>query len=151
MFRQEAIDFERQHRQGGQVALLQPLPTKIMTWLVAVSVGSIIIFLFLGQYARKETVVGFLAPTSGIAKIFATRPGTIKDIYVKEGEEVKKGTAAFGGRNQPDRGNRARHQRRHARSTGVATNIIKRSDRGRTGADEIRASAPLRHGGGSRD
>jgi membrane fusion protein len=91
MFRQEAIDFERQHRQGGQVALLQPLPTKIITWLVAVSVGCIIIFLFLGQYARKETVVGFLAPTSGIAKIFATRPGTIKDIYVKEGEEVKKG------------------------------------------------------------
>jgi membrane fusion protein len=91
MFRQEAIDFERQHRQGGQVALLQPLPTKIITWLVAVSVGCIVIFLFLGQYARKETVVGFLAPTSGIAKIFATRPGTIKDIYVKEGEEVKKG------------------------------------------------------------
>ena len=91
MFRQEAIDFERQHRQGGQVALLQPLPTKIITWLAAVSVGCIIIFLFLGQYARKETVVGFLAPTSGIAKIFATRPGTIKDIYVKEGEEVKKG------------------------------------------------------------
>jgi membrane fusion protein len=91
MFRQEAIDFERQHRQGGQVALLQPLPTKIITWLVAVSVGCIIIFLFLGQYARKETVVGFLAPTSGVAKIFATRPGTIKDIYVKEGEEVKKG------------------------------------------------------------
>jgi len=91
MFRQEAIDFERQHRQGGQVALLQPLPTKIITWLAAVSVGCIIIFLFLGQYARKGTVVGFLAPTSGIAKIFATRPGTIKDIYVKEGEEVKKG------------------------------------------------------------
>jgi membrane fusion protein len=85
MFRQEAIDFERQQRQGGQVALLQPLPTKIITWLVAMSVGCIIIFLFLGQYARKETVVGFLTPTSGIAKIFATRPGTIKDIYVKGG------------------------------------------------------------------
>jgi membrane fusion protein len=91
LFRQEAIDFEQQFRQGGQVALLQPLSTKIIAWLVAVSVALIITFLFLGQYARKETVIGFLAPTSGIAKIFATKPGTIKDIYVKEGQEVKKG------------------------------------------------------------
>lgn len=91
LFRQEAIDFEQQHQQGGQVALLQPLSTKIITWLVAVSVAVIIVFLCLGQYARKETVIGFLAPTSGIAKIFATRSGTVKDIYVKEGQEVKKG------------------------------------------------------------
>jgi membrane fusion protein len=91
LFRQEAIDFERQHRQGGQVALLQPLPTKIISWLVTASVAIIVIFLFLGQYARKETVIGFLTPTSGIAKIFPTKAGTIKEIYVKEGQEVKKG------------------------------------------------------------
>jgi membrane fusion protein len=91
LFRQEAIDFERQHRQGGQVALLQPLSTKIISWLVTASVAIIVIFLFLGQYARKETVIGFLTPTSGIAKIFPTKAGTIKEIYVKEGQEVKKG------------------------------------------------------------
>ncbi len=91
LFRQEAIDFQQHNRQGGQVALLQPLSTKIITWFVAASVTIIIIFLFLGQYARKETVIGYLAPTAGIAKIFAVKPGTIKDIYVKEGEAVKKG------------------------------------------------------------
>ncbi len=91
LFRQEAIDFQQHNRQGGQVALLQPLSTKIITWFVAASVTIIIIFLFLGQYARKETVIGYLAPTAGIAKIFAVKAGTIKDIYVKEGEAVKKG------------------------------------------------------------
>jgi membrane fusion protein len=91
LFRQEAIDFEQHRRQGGQVALLQPLSTKIVTWFVAASIALIVIFLFLGQYARKETVTGYLAPNAGIAKIFAPKPGTIKDIYVKEGQEVKKG------------------------------------------------------------
>jgi membrane fusion protein len=91
LFRQEAIDFQQHNRQGGQVALLQPLSTKIITWFIAASITIIIIFLFLGQYARKETVIGYLAPTAGIAKIFAAKPGTIKDIYVKEGQAVKKG------------------------------------------------------------
>jgi membrane fusion protein len=91
LFRQEAINFQQHNRQGGQVALLQPLSTKIVTWFTAGCIAIIVIFLFLGQYARKETVIGYLAPTSGIAKIFAGKPGTIKDIYVKEGQEVKKG------------------------------------------------------------
>ena len=46
--------------------------------------------LFLGQYARKETVTGYLTPTAGTAKIFASQQGTIKEIYVKEGQQVEK-------------------------------------------------------------
>jgi membrane fusion protein len=91
LFRQEAIDFQQHNRQAGQVALLQPLSTKILTWFFAASVAIIVTFLFFGQYARKETVIGYLIPTAGIAKIFAAKPGTIKDIYVKEGQEVKAG------------------------------------------------------------
>jgi membrane fusion protein len=91
LFRQEAIDFHQRNRQGGQVALLQPLSTKILTWFFAASVATIVTFLFFGQYARKETVIGYLMPTAGTAKIFPPKSGTIKDIYVKEGQEVKKG------------------------------------------------------------
>jgi len=85
LFRQEAIDFQQQHRQGGQVTLLQPLSTKIITWFVAASIA-IVIFLSLGQYARKETVIGYLAPTAGTAKIFAFPQGKIKEIYVEGGQ-----------------------------------------------------------------
>jgi membrane fusion protein len=86
LFRQEAIDFQQQHRQGGQVTLLQPLSTKIITWFVAASIAIVIIFLFLEQCARKETVIGYLAPTAGTAKIFAFPQGKIKEIYVEGGQ-----------------------------------------------------------------
>ena len=89
LFRQEAVDFQQRNRQWGQVALLQPLSTKIITWLIAASVALIVVFLFLAPYARKETVNGYLTPTAGTAKIFAFQQGTIKEIYVKEGQEVE--------------------------------------------------------------
>src|SRR5262249_6390538 len=95
LFRPEAIEFQRQSRQWGQAALLQPLSTKFLTWLIAAVVALIAAFLFSGQYARKETVVGYLTPTLGTAKIFAPQQGTIKEIYVKEGQEVQKGQNLF--------------------------------------------------------
>ncbi len=37
LFRQEAIEFQQYHRQRGEIVLLQPVSTKILTWfLVAV-------------------------------------------------------------------------------------------------------------------
>ena len=73
------------------MALLQPLSTKITAWFIAATVAVLVTFLFLAQYARKETVIGYLTPTAGTAKIFAFQQGTIKEIYVKEGQQVKKG------------------------------------------------------------
>ena len=89
LFRQEAIDFQRHNRQWGQVSHLQPLSTKLLTWFIATAVALTIAFLFLGQYARKETVAGYLTPTAGTAKIFAPQQGTIKQIHVSEGEQVE--------------------------------------------------------------
>src|SRR5262245_19939948 len=91
LFRHEAIEFQRHNRQWGHVALLQPLSSKIITWFIATAVALAVIFLFLAQYARKETVTGYLTPTAGTAKIFASQQGTIKEVYVQEGEEVEKG------------------------------------------------------------
>ena len=51
----------------------------------------VVSFLFIGQYARKETVAGYLTPVSGTSKVFLSQQGTIKEIYVKEGQEVQKG------------------------------------------------------------
>jgi hypothetical protein len=39
LFRQEALDFQLQHKQWGHVALLQPPSTKILTWLAAAAVA----------------------------------------------------------------------------------------------------------------
>jgi membrane fusion protein len=90
LFRPEALQFQQQNRQWGQVAPLQPLSTKVLSWFIAAAVVLVLLFLFVGQYARKETVTGYLTPISGTAKIFASQQGTIKEIYVKEGQEVEK-------------------------------------------------------------
>ena len=89
LFRREAIEFQQQHRQWGDVVLLQPLPVTVMAWFVTVAVLLILIFLSIAQYARKETVLGYLTPTAGTAKIYAPRQGTIRAVHVHEGQQVQ--------------------------------------------------------------
>src|SRR5690349_19531640 len=91
LIRQEAIDFQQHHRQWGQVMLLQPMSTQILFWLITAAAVTIIVFLFLAHYARKETVTGYLTPTSGTAKIFAAQRGTVSALYVDEGQNVVEG------------------------------------------------------------
>jgi len=91
LFRQEAIDFQRQHRNWGAVVLLQPVSTKILAWFLAAVVALILVFLSIAQYARKETVVGYLTPTVGTAKIFVPQQGFVKELYVEDGQRVEEG------------------------------------------------------------
>ncbi|WP_439375361.1 HlyD family efflux transporter periplasmic adaptor subunit [Bradyrhizobium sp. DASA03120] len=91
LFRQEAIDFLRQRHSWGEVVALQPLSTTILSWSFAGVIVLIVCFLSIASYARKETVVGYLTPSSGTAKIFVPQQGFIKEIKVKEGQEVAEG------------------------------------------------------------
>ena len=91
LFRQEAVDFQRHNREWGQVAHLQPLSIKVTAWFITVAIALIISFLFLGQYSRKETVVGYLTPTSGTSKVFVPQLGIIREIHIKEGQQVRQG------------------------------------------------------------
>src|SRR4051812_16121838 len=91
LFRPEALSFQEQDRQWGTVATLQPVPTKVLSWLVILSVGAIAGFLDNATYSRKETVVGYLTPSVGTAKIFASQPGTVQRVDVEEGDIVQQG------------------------------------------------------------
>lgn len=91
LFRQEVVEFQRSDRQWGRVVPLQPLPTRIMVWFVMAAVSAVIAFLAVAQYARKETVPGYLAPASGTARVFAPQQGTISAIYVEQGQPVEEG------------------------------------------------------------
>lgn len=93
LFRQQAIDFHRDQRYWGDVALLQPTRTKVSAWAIVVSVLSVLVFLLLAPYARKETVAGYLAPAAGTARIYAPQPGIISAVLVEDGEEVDQGQA----------------------------------------------------------
>src|ERR1700730_17218586 len=91
LFRQEAIDFLHQRRSWGEVVSLQPISSTILSWALGMLVTIILCFLTIAQYARKETVIGYLTPTSGTAKIFVPQQGFIKELQVKEGQEVTEG------------------------------------------------------------
>jgi membrane fusion protein len=87
----EAIAFQQRGRQWGQVSVLQPVPTGIVTWFLTISALMMLLFLSFGHYARKETVLGYLTPRAGTAKIFVPQSGTIREVHVREGDEVRPG------------------------------------------------------------
>jgi membrane fusion protein len=63
-------------------------------WLVAaavLAVASLMAFVSMGEYTRKEHVVGYLAPTSGLIKVYTPQAGTVVERRVTEGQAVKRG------------------------------------------------------------
>lgn len=91
LFRLEAIEFQKDQRQWGEAALLQPFSGKLLAWFHIAAFAAVIVFLSLAPYSRKETVVGYLAPVAGTAKVFALRSGVISAVYVKQGQWVNEG------------------------------------------------------------
>ncbi|QHO77417.1 multidrug transporter [Bradyrhizobium sp. CCBAU 051011] len=91
LFRQEAIDFLHQRHSWGEVVSLQPISSMILSWTLAGLVAFILVFISIAQYARKETVTGYLTPTLGTAKILVPQQGFINELHVKEGQEVAEG------------------------------------------------------------
>ncbi|HEX6443033.1 MAG TPA: HlyD family efflux transporter periplasmic adaptor subunit [Stellaceae bacterium] len=95
LFRQEAIEFQRGQREFGDIALLQPVSTKLLVWLLTGAVTIAIVFLCFAQFSRKQTVSGFLIPAAGTLKVFPTREGVVTAVYVTEGQQVKAGDPLF--------------------------------------------------------
>ena len=91
LFRKEAVAAQSQ-RLVGAISLAQPLSIKITASIIVAVVITTIIFLFSAEYARKETVQGFLRPDKGLIKSYSNRNGTIEKILVSEGELVTQGT-----------------------------------------------------------
>lgn len=91
LFRQEVIEFQQHDRQWGRVVPLQPLSTRLLVWFIIASIAAVVTFLFFAQYARKETVAGYLASAAGTTKIFAPSQGTVSALYVEQGQFVQEG------------------------------------------------------------
>ena len=94
LFRKEAVEHQKE-RLLGDVLLFQPLSFKILTGIVMAIDFAIVIFLFFGTYARKETVQGFLVPDKGNAKIYAPQAGTVSQVHVQQGQSVVAGQKLF--------------------------------------------------------
>lgn len=89
LYRSEATDHQQQ-RLWGKVILIQPVSLVLYSVAAVLVVAIIGVFLFWGQYAKKERVQGYLVPTRGLVKLYAERPGSVTQVSVHDGDRVSK-------------------------------------------------------------
>jgi membrane fusion protein len=90
LFRLEAIEFQRRRAWAGATTA-QPLATWLLSGFFAAAIVVAAVFLSLGTYSRKETVVGYLTPVNGIARVAPSAPGVVAELYVADGDTVAAG------------------------------------------------------------
>ena len=91
LFRSEALRFVGQHTFGDLI-VVRPLHVTIITTLLICIVSSAMLYLWFGEYSRKETVRGFLEPQAGVVNVYAQSAGGVIDaIHVKSGDLVQAG------------------------------------------------------------
>ncbi|EGM79252.1 multidrug resistance efflux pump [Rheinheimera sp. A13L] len=89
-FRTAAVK-QQAARLDGEVIIAQPISSSVLTLVFLLLVVVIISFLSQSSFHRKETVIGYLKPDTGLAKIVSPRPGVISQLYVEDGQQVKAG------------------------------------------------------------
>ncbi len=94
LFRQEAIEFQRE-RHLGEVVLIRPPSSTFLTAIAVAVAIAVIGFAFWGEYTRKAHVQGYLAPSIGLINIYPPEAGTRIHKHVTEGQRVKRGDILF--------------------------------------------------------
>lgn len=94
LFRPVVLEARREQALGTPL-LAQPVPTRVFTLLAIAFAAGLVLFCYWGQYTRKARVRGFLAPTSGLIKVYSQEAGTIVERRISEGQHVSKGDALF--------------------------------------------------------
>ena len=90
LFRKEALDYQ-QEKFWGDAVILTPPSYVWLTWFFVFMVGVGLLFLNIGEFSKKQSVRGFVAPLHGYIKIRASDSGELNQLLVKERESVKKG------------------------------------------------------------
>ena len=89
-FRQQAIAAQC-NTLYGDTSIAQGPRTGLLVSVAVLVVAALLAFAAWGQYTRKEHVLGYLAPTSGLIKVYTPQAGTVLEKRVTEGQAVKQG------------------------------------------------------------
>jgi membrane fusion protein len=91
LFRAEVLA-EGQAQWLGTV-LLEP---RLAHWMFALfamaATAAVLSLLFFGSYTRKARINGWLVPEQGVVRSFSPQAGVIKEVFVREGVTVQKGS-----------------------------------------------------------
>jgi membrane fusion protein len=87
LFRPEVINAQRRC-VFGSVTLHQPARLVAFTAVSVIGMAIGTIYLTLGQFARKETVAGWVSPEAGLSAVYAPRGGVAEAVLVRQGDLV---------------------------------------------------------------
>lgn len=90
LFRPEAVK-KQGVKLDGDVIVAQPIKVTVLVTVLAVVVLASITFLSQASFNRKETVIGYLKPDVGLARVAPQRNGTVLAFYVQDGDMVEAG------------------------------------------------------------
>lgn len=90
LFRRQAIE-QQTNRLHGDVLLLPRLSHTLIIGGLLAWVAIVLLWLINGTYARRETVPGWLEPSTGVVRVYAESAGRIERILVANGEPVAEG------------------------------------------------------------
>src|SRR5689334_13669510 len=90
LFRPEVLA-ERQTQFLGTVLLAPRLSHHLFTIAAVLTTAAIVALLFYGQFTRKARINGWLVPQQGLVRVFAPHPGVTTGLFIKEGQQVRKG------------------------------------------------------------
>ena len=93
-FRPEAIEGQQQAWLGS-IQLIRPVSLGLLTGGAVVLVAAIGTFLSLGEYTRRMTVSGVLAPDRGVLRLLPPQTGTVVESHAVEGQTVQRGDILF--------------------------------------------------------
>jgi len=79
----------------GSTRIVTGTPIGSLTLLLAVIAAALVGFVVYGQYARKESVEGFLEPDHGVIRVFFPRDGVVSDVAVVDGQSVDRDDVLF--------------------------------------------------------
>ncbi|GLR72570.1 HlyD family secretion protein [Agaribacter marinus] len=94
LFRKKAVDHQRQ-KLWGDVLIISPPSIGLISFFISAFIFIIAVYLYLGKYSLKVSGVGELVPTSGVAKVYAPKVGSVANLFVSEGDSVRKGDRLF--------------------------------------------------------
>lgn len=132
LFREQVIK-QKSDRLHGDVLLLPQVSHSVLIALLLVWLLALAVWLTTSTYARKETVVGWLEPPTGVVRLYPEASGQVKKILVKEGDKVQAGQPLIiinGDRILADGGNlESRLLEEYESQRRLLTEQIERADR----------------------
>ncbi|MBN2971829.1 HlyD family efflux transporter periplasmic adaptor subunit [Roseomonas aeriglobus] len=90
LFRQEAIDAQRQRLAGAVVAAVPP-SARVYTAVILAVAMAIVLMLVFGSYATNAPVRGVVAYDTGVARVYPRSAAEVRRVLVREGQAVAAG------------------------------------------------------------